>query len=177
MYVCTDEPETAKAISGTIWLMNKVIVAGEEIDLRRGIDHIGVTVCAVIHDGNGKILMMKRGQQARDERGNWDICGGAVEFGESIDNAICREVTEELCTEPLDIEFLKVYDAHREHAGSPTHWIALVHTVRVDPNKVKIGEPHKIAEIGWFTKDTLPEPRHSQFHKIHDLLLEANILQ
>lgn len=140
-------------------------VADEKTDLRRGIDHIGVSAVSIIHDGKGKILLMKRGAKARDENGRWDICGGAVEFGESIDEAIRREVQEELCVQPLDVEFLTAYDAHREHAGNKTHWIALVHAVRVEPPKVKIGEPHKIEEIGWFTSKTLPAPLHSQFDK------------
>lgn len=157
--------------------MGKVKVAGDAVDLRRGIDHIGVTAVGVIHDGSGKILLMKRGPKARDERGRWDICGGAIEFGESIDEAVRREVKEELCAEAEDIDFLTVYDAHREHEGNQTHWIAIVHAVRVDPAKVSIGEPDKIAEIGWFAAATLPAPLHSQFHKALEVAQAAGIIR
>lgn len=144
--------------------MNKVIVADEATDLKRGISHIGVSVGAIVHDGQGRILLMKRGQKARDERGRWDICGGALEFGESIDEALRREMVEELLTEPKEIEFLTAYEAHREHEGDKTHWICLLHSALVDPDNVKIGEPHKIDEIGWFNLSNLPEPPHSMFH-------------
>ncbi|MCA9332468.1 NUDIX domain-containing protein [Candidatus Saccharibacteria bacterium] len=157
--------------------MSKVKIADEKTDLRRGIDHIGVSVCSVIHDGNGRILLMKRGPEARDENGCWDICGGAVEFGESIDEAVKREVHEELCAKPIEIDFVTAYDAHREHDGNKTHWVALVHVVKVDPGRVRIGEPHKISEIGWFTKDTLPEPRHSQFDKSFSQILPLGIVK
>lgn len=157
--------------------MAKSIPVDESIDLRRGVDHIGVSAVSIIHDGNGKILLMKRGPKARDERGRWDVCGGAIEFGESIDEAIEREVGEELCTKPLEIDFLTAYDAHREHEGNKTHWIALVHAVRVNPKTVKIGEPHKISEIGWFNQSTLPEPLHSQFHKSLKVAREQKILR
>lgn len=146
-------------------------------ELKQGVDHIGVSVASIIHDGNGKILLMKRGQRARDEQGRWDVCGGAIEFGESIDEAIKREVSEELCTEAQEIDFLTAYDAHREHAGSKTHWIALVHAVKVDPKKVKNGEPHKIDEIGWFNSSSLPAPRHSQFDKSFAAAKKAKILK
>jgi len=139
--------------------------ADESIDLRRGIDHIGVGALCIIHDGRGHILLMKRGPKARDEQGRWDICGGAIEFGESIDAALRRELMEELCTEPLDVEFLVAYDAHRKQKGVPTHWIQIIHAVKVDPKKVKIGEPHKISEIGWFSATALPSPLHSQFQR------------
>ena len=156
--------------------MSKIYPADEKVDLRRGIDHIGVSAVSVIHNGKGKILLMKRGPKARDEQGRWDVCGGAIEFGESIDEAIRREVEEELCTEPIDIDFLTVYDAHREHEGNQTHWIAIVHAVKVEPDKVKIGEPHKIAEIGWFTEATLPKPLHSQFPKALKVAKSAGII-
>ena len=156
----------------------KTKVAGKKVDLRRGIDHIGVSAGAVIHDGEGRVLLMKRGPAARDEHGRWDICGGAIEFGESIDEALRREIKEELCADILDVEFLLAYDAHRTHTdGSPTHWIALLHAVKVDPSQVKIGEPHKIAEIGWFYSHELPEPRHSQFTKSYTPALLRGIVK
>lgn len=155
----------------------KIIPAEDKFDLRRGIDHIGVGVALIVHDGEGNILMMKRGEKARDERGRWDICGGAIEFGESIDEAVRRELLEELCTEALEIEFLTAYDAHREHEGNPTHWVQVVHAVRVDPSTVKIGEPHKIADIGWFSNSTLPKPHHSQFPKSYRLAIGRGILR
>lgn len=157
--------------------MSKIVPADDSVDLRRGIDHIGVSAVSIIHDGKGRILLMKRGPKARDERGRWDICGGAIEFGESIDETIKREVKEELSATAIDIEFLTVYDAHREHEGNKTHWIALLHAVLVDPNKVKIGEPHKIAQIDWFNEATLPKPLHSQFHKALSAAKTAGIIK
>ena len=152
-------------------------VAQSNIDLRRGIDHIGVSVSFVIHDGEGNIMLHKRGAKARDEQGHWDIGGGAIEFGESIDDAIAREIKEEFCVEPSDIKFLIAYDAHRTLNGTPTHWIALVHTVQVDREKVKNGEPHKIDEIGWFTSDSIPAPLHSQFWKSYQVALDQGIVK
>ena len=151
-------------------------IADNKTDLKRGVDHIGISASFVVHDGNGNILLQKRGKNARDEQGRWDVGGGAIEFGESIDEAIRREIMEELCCEPLEIDFLTVYDAHREHNGVKTHWIAILHAVKVDPKQVRIGEPDKIEEIGWFTSKTLPEPRHSQFDKSFSLALQAGFV-
>jgi ADP-ribose pyrophosphatase YjhB (NUDIX family) len=156
----------------------KITPANEAIDLRRGIDHIGVSVVSIIHDGKGRILLMKRGKKARDEHGCWDICGGALEFGESIDEAIRREVMEELCTEALDIVFLNAGDAHRtNHDDMKTHWVWLLHSVLVNPKTVKIGEPHKIDEIGWFNMRNLPSPLHSQFHNALKGAKQAGIIR
>jgi ADP-ribose pyrophosphatase YjhB (NUDIX family) len=146
-------------------------------DHRRGIDHIGVSVSFIIHDGKGNIMLHKRGQQARDEQGRWDVGGGALEFGESIDEAIRRELKEEFCVDATEIDFLTAYEAHREHNGMPTHWIALLHAVKVDPAQVKNGEPHKIDEIEWFRSDNLPEPLHSQFWKGYQAALDAGVVK
>lgn len=145
-------------------------------NFKRGFDYIGVSACAVVHDGHGNILLMKRGAKARDEHGRWDITGGAIEFGQTIEETLRKELKEELCTEPLDIKFLTLYDAFREYEGSRTHWVALIHAVRVDPKTVKLGEPEKFDEIGWFNSNTLPSPLHSQFEKSKVAALKTGIL-
>ena len=96
-------------------------IADEKKDLRRGIDHIGVSASFVVHDGKGRVLLQKREAGARDENGRWDVGGGAIEFGESIDETVRREIKEELCTEPIDIQFLTIYDAFREYGEDNTH--------------------------------------------------------
>lgn len=149
--------------------MSKVKIANEKTNLRRGFDHIGVCICFVVHDGKGNMLMQKRSLNCRDEQGRWDVGGGAVEFGELLEDAVTREIQEELSTKPLKIEYLHTYDAHREHEGQKTHWIAIGYAVQVDPEKVKIGEPHKIDDIGWFTTDSLPDPLHSQCHRSFEM--------
>jgi 8-oxo-dGTP diphosphatase len=152
-------------------------IADAKKDVRRGIDHIGISASFVIHDGQGRVLLQKRGASARDENGRWDVGGGAIEFGESIDEAVRREIKEELCAEPLDIQFLTIYDAFREHDGDNTHWIAIMHAVKVNPADVKIGEPHKVDELGWFTSGSLPSPLHSQFWKSYQIALDTGVVK
>jgi len=154
-----------------------VEIADEKKDLRRGIDHIGISASFIIHDGKGSVLLQKRGASARDENGNWDVGGGAIEFGESIDEAVRREIKEELCVEPINLQFLTVYDAFRELKGVKTHWIAVMHAVQVNPTSVKIGEPDKIEELGWFNSNELPSPLHSQFWKSYQVALDKGIVR
>ena len=143
----------------------------------RGIDFIGIGTVALIHDGQGHLLLQKRGPKARDEQGRWDVCGGSVEFSEHFEDTLRREVKEELSSDILEMQFLTVYDAHRELSdGTPTHWVQIIYAVRVDPEKVKIGEPHKISELGWFTSKTLPTPLHSQFQKSFQPAMQAGIV-
>lgn len=152
-------------------------VASDKVDLKRGIDHIGISASFIVHDGKGRVLLQRRGLGARDENGNWDVGGGAIEFGEPIVDAVKREIREELCVVPSKIKFLTVYDAFREHDGIKTHWITVMYSVQVDPTKVKIGEPHKIDSIGWFSSSNLPSPLHSQFWKSYQIALDQGIVK
>ena len=133
-----------------------------ELNLKKGRDYIGVTAVYFCHDGQGNFVMAKRSQNARDEHGRWDIGAGGVEFGDTVENTLRKEIMEEYCTDVLGLEFLGFRDVHREEAGRPTHWIALDFKVLVDRNKVKIGEPHKFDELGWFQLADLPAKLHSQ---------------
>lgn len=131
--------------------------------MKKGVDYIGVCVVFYCHDGKGNIVMHKRSQKCRDEQGRWDVGGGALEHGETFEEAVRREIKEEYCCDVKDIEFLGAHNVLREVNGQKTHWIALIHKTLVDPSQVKNGEPEYIEELGWFNIDKLPSPLHSQF--------------
>ncbi len=137
--------------------------------MKKGIDFTGITVCNLCHDGKGNYLLNKRGVGCRDEHGTWDAGGGGLEFGDTIEDTLRREIGEEYGTDVISYEFLGYRDVHRIHNGQKTHWIALDFKVLVDRSKAKNGEPHKFDEIGWFKLHEFPTPLHSQFPKFLDL--------
>lgn len=130
--------------------------------MNKGEDYVGVCVVYLCHDGQGNVLMAKRSARARDEQGRWDIGGGGLEFGDSIEETLRKEIKEEYCADVREFEFLGYRDVHRQHDGNPTHWIALDFKVLVDKKQVKNGEPHKFDALEWFRLDALPSPLHSQ---------------
>jgi ADP-ribose pyrophosphatase YjhB (NUDIX family) len=139
-------------------------------DLKRGVDFIGVNVVFYCHDGDGKILLHKRSNKCRDEHGCWDCGGGAVEFGEDLENAVKREITEEYGTEPKEVRFIEHKNVIRQNGDTKTHWLAMRFSAVVDPKKVFNGDPEKIDELGWFGLDNLPSPLHSVLGKEVDLI-------
>lgn len=130
--------------------------------MKKGIDYTGIVVVYICHDGKGNILMNKRTGNCRDEHGCWDCGGGGVEFGETLHEALTRELQEEYLADALDYELLGHRELFREHQGLRTHWVTFDFKVLVDPERIGIGEPHMMSEIGWFTMDNLPNPLHSQ---------------
>lgn len=140
--------------------------------MNKGIDFIGLTVSFLCHDGEGNVLLSKRGSKARDEHGRWDCGGGGVEFGDTIEATLRKEIAEEYLTDVLKAEFLGFRDVFREHDGKKTHWLSLDYLAHVDRAKVGNGEPHKLDAIEWFSLDALPEPMHSQWPKFEEQYAE-----
>ena len=50
-------------------------------------------VGALVHDADGRLLLIQRGHDPH--RGRWTLPGGRVEAGESLEQAVVREVREE----------------------------------------------------------------------------------
>ena len=133
------------------------------LDLKHGVEYIGVNCVFYCHDGRGKVLMAKRSAKARDEQGTWDSGAGSMEFGETFEDTVRREVMEEYGVEPLEITYVDTMNVLRTHDGKPTHWVKNIHWVLVDPAKVHIADTEKLDEIGWFDLDNPPRPLHSQW--------------
>lgn len=71
----------------------------------RGIDYIGITCVFFCHDGEENILLHQRSEKCKDEQGNWDCGGGALEFGEEFEEGVRREIKEEYGCEVLKLQF------------------------------------------------------------------------
>ncbi len=133
--------------------------------MKKGFDYIGVCVCFYCHDGRGNYLFHRRSEQCRDERGRWDCGGGGIKHGETIEQAVAREVSEEYGVQPIEIEPLGYSDVLRTIDERQSHWIAFRFRVLVEKDLVVNNEPEKHSELGWFNINELPTPLHSQIPK------------
>lgn len=133
--------------------------------MKKGIDEIGIAVCWFCLDEQGRILMQKRGKNCRDEQGKWDTGGGAVEFGDEVEERLGKEIREELGVEIEEKEFLGFRNVFRTLKGKKYHWICLDFKVKIDSSKASNKEPHKFDEIRWFDPKNLPKNLHSQTPK------------
>lgn len=125
-----------------------------------GIDYIGVTTPFYCNDGKGNFVMHQRGANCRDEQGRWDFGGGKVEFGETLEQAVLREVQEEYGVEGMIQEQVPAHSVFRKENGVKSHWLAIPFFIQVDITKVKNMEPEKAAKISIVRLDNLPEPLH-----------------
>jgi mutator protein MutT len=117
----------------------------------RGIDYIGVGVGAAVFDDTGRIFLTLRGPAAKNERGRWEVPGGSVEFGETLVQALKREMMEEYGVEIAVHDLLGVFDHILRDEGQ--HWISPTYICTIISGTPTIREPEKCAAIGWFTLD------------------------
>ena len=117
--------------------------------MQKGIDYIGVGVGACIINNEGKILLALRGKNVRNESGKWEIPGGAVEFNEKLEDAIIREVHEELGIEIELVSLLHV--CNHILKNEKQHWVSPTYLCKIISGEPEIMEPKKCDSIGWFT--------------------------
>ena len=90
--------------------------------------------------------------------------GGSIELGESVGDALKREIKEEYCAKVIQSDFLGFRDVHRiDEKGNKTHWIVLDFRVLIDKDKVKMAFQMNMKRLDGFKLDNLPSPVHSQF--------------
>jgi mutator protein MutT len=123
--------------------------------MKRGVDYIGVGVGAVIVDSDSRLFLAKRGPKAKNERGLWEFPGGSVEFGETLAEALKREMREEYGIEIAVGELLDVVDHILPEEGQ--HWVSPSFICSVVKGEPVIMEPEKCSEIGWFLPEDLPK--------------------
>ena len=122
--------------------------------MKKGIDYIGVGTGAIIFNKDGSLFLAKRGKEARNEKHKWEFPGGSVEFGETLENALVREVREEF---GFVIEVIQLLDVvNHILPREKQHWVSLTYICRYRSGKPRILEPLKCEEIGWFNLNDIP---------------------
>jgi 8-oxo-dGTP diphosphatase len=110
---------------------------------------------AVATDGiviiDGKILLVKRGRDPF--KGKYALPGGIVEYGETVERCVVREIKEETGIDARILQLIGVYsDPERDPRG---HFISVVfHLLRVG-GELKAGDDASAVKL--FPIDRLPE--------------------
>ncbi|EKD58582.1 MAG: MutT/nudix family protein [uncultured bacterium] len=129
-------------------------IKDKNCNCKAGKTHIGVGGGVLIFNDKKEVLLMKRGQNAKNEAGWWSKPGGTVEYGEKVVNAMKREIKEEI---GVDINIWG-YLPHTDHVikGEGQHWVAFNYLADIKNGEVKNMEPHKCEELKWFAPAKLP---------------------
>ncbi|HTS65868.1 MAG TPA: NUDIX hydrolase [Candidatus Acidoferrales bacterium] len=101
----------------------------------------------------GRILMAQRGKEPL--KGWWSLPGGALETGETLDQAVRREILEEtgLVVEPVRI--FEIFERIlRDTAGVPEyHYVLIDYVCRVTGGRLCAGDD--VCDVAWMRPDEL----------------------
>jgi ADP-ribose pyrophosphatase YjhB (NUDIX family) len=106
-----------------------------------------ITVDAIIEIDGGVVLIKRKNPPP-----GWAIPGGFVDYGETLEDAVRREMKEETC---LDINLVRQFHTYSDPGRDPRH-----HTVSTIFIATASGTPRAADDaknIGIFTRDILPE--------------------
>lgn len=123
-------------------------------------DNRKLFVDCLIKNSEGRIFAQKRSMSRKKFPGCWDLPGGGVDEGETIEQAVQRELKEELNFDLDLIESIaRIFDytlpqEMRSDWENPRHRIVQV-VVTVKDYSSPILEEGKADELGWFGHDNL----------------------
>jgi 8-oxo-dGTP pyrophosphatase MutT (NUDIX family) len=112
-------------------------------------------VSAVIVDERGRVLL-----QQRTDNGRWGLPGGAVEFGESVVEALRREVMEETGLTVEVGRLIGVYSHPDVHQiitypdGNVLHFVSTCFECRPTGGTLTLGD--ETCGLAWFTPPGWP---------------------
>ncbi len=104
---------------------------------------------------NGKILLQKRSDNQK-----WALHGGAMELGETTEEAAIREAKEEIGIVPEKLDFYGVFSGkemyHVYPDGNEVHIISTVYFCDKYSGNIKIDD-NEVLQVEWFDIDNLPD--------------------
>lgn len=111
---------------------------------------------------DGKVLLVKRGREPF--QGTYALPGGFVEYGESAEDCVVREVREET---GLDTEVLRLVGAYSEMGRDPRgHFVTLLYLLREKGGSPQGGDDAESA--AFFAISELPELAFDHRRMIED---------
>lgn len=103
---------------------------------------------------DGKVLLGQR-LNAHGE-GSWGLPGGHLEFGESWEACVRREVAEETGMKVHKPKFVQI--TNDVFKKEKKHYVTIFMEAKWQAGKPQILEPDRLAQWKWFAWDELPEP-------------------
>jgi ADP-ribose pyrophosphatase YjhB (NUDIX family) len=130
------------------------VINAQVRDDRRYPEHPLVGLGALIFEG-GRILMAQRGKAPL--MGQWSLPGGLVETGESLENAVRREVLEETGLEVKPLGVLEIFERIMRNAegAAEYHYVLLDYICRVTGGTLCAGDD--ASRVQWVERRALKD--------------------
>lgn len=132
---------------------------------------VATPVNIIILNDHNQILLIKRAEKEDQYFGHWSIPGGGPKFGESYEQALVREVKEELGAELLDYRYFNSYF----FIVNPRLYVRAIYFFGKINNIINLGEEG--LEYRWFNADDIKKLDKIAFNQKEVLLDFIQTLQ
>ena len=131
----------------------------EKVLMDKTIHKMKVCVVCMLYDQDGKIVLHRRGEKARDEIGKLEAIGGSVdETDGDFREALMRELNEECGVEATYELGDFIVAQHTQHVDNHSNelidWVVLAYYGKVISGELINMEPERCVE---FTRNTIDE--------------------
>ena len=121
---------------------------------RRYPDRPVVGVGAIVFE-SGRVLLVERGREP--QKGLWSLPGGALEVGETLTDALRREIREETGLEIRVLEVVEVFERIlRDDEGRAEYHYVLIDYL-CEKTGGQLGAADDAARTAWVERDRLPD--------------------
>ena len=105
-----------------------------------------LAVCALIENAAGHLLVVTRGQEPN--KGDWDLPGGFADPGESAEDALRREIQEELSVQVTTLDYLTSAPNCYPYRGVTYHTVDAAFRCQVDrPDRIEATDDISAAQF------------------------------
>lgn len=105
----------------------------------------------VVHEG--RVLLVRRGKEPL--RGRWVVPGGTVELGETLEEAVIREVLEETGILVRPLEVMTVFDRIERQDGGRVAYHYVIVDYRCALVSGRLEAATDALDAAWVTEDDL----------------------
>jgi mutator protein MutT len=106
----------------------------------------------VVHEG--KVLLIRRGKEPL--RGRWVVPGGTVELGETLEEALVREMKEETDLAVAPVEMLTIFERiQKDDAEVSYHFVIVDYLCRYEGGEARAGSDAEA--LAWARRDELKQ--------------------
>lgn len=139
------------------------------MELRPGIDYPGTGIGVVLLDPQKRVFVAHRGPEARNEPDTWEIPGGTVEFGHTLEDTAIREMEEEYS---ISIGIVKKLDFFNHIIPATNdrpleHWTSVLFQGQIVSGTPRIMEPEKCIGLDWLSLSELMKRRMSSITELN----------